>query len=203
LPAAIGHRVVRDAIEAAGGTPNQRDVNRLWRLARSGADGAGVDLHGLRVDCTRRVLRIGPQRPPRERLAGFAHRLDVPGQVRIPETGAILRASLLSAPTRAVSPPAGWDDVATLPASAVAGPLLVRSRRPGDRLRPLGAPGSRRLQDLLVDRKIPRSERDVVPIVVNGAGEILWVAGVATSEVGRVREPEAGMVILEFKKGTL
>jgi tRNA(Ile)-lysidine synthetase-like protein len=77
----------------------------------------------------------------------------------------------------------------------------VRNRRDGDRLRPLGAPGSRKLQDVLVDRKVPRQERDRVPIVTDAGGRIIWVAGVTIAEEGRVRTPDEGVVILTVKKG--
>jgi tRNA(Ile)-lysidine synthase len=53
-------------------------------------------------------------------------------------------------------------------------------------MRPLGLGGSRSLQDLFTDRKIPRARRARVPVVVSG-GEIAWVPGVATGERFRVR----------------
>ena len=48
-------------------------------------------------------------------------------------------------------------------------------------MRPLGLGGSRSLQDLFTDHKVPRARRGHVPVVVSG-GEIAWVAGVATGE---------------------
>ena len=87
---------------------------------------------------------------------------------------------------------------ATIEAAAVAFPLRVRTRRPGDRLRPLGAPGRRKLQDVLVDRKVPRDRRDRVPIVVDAAGRIVWVAGVTIAEDCRVTTPSAGVVVLKL-----
>jgi tRNA(Ile)-lysidine synthase len=57
----------------------------------------------------------------------------------------------------------------------------VRPWRAGDRMRPLGLGGSRTLQDLFTDRKIPREQRTAVPVVVAGE-EIAWVPGVATGE---------------------
>jgi len=63
--------------------------------------------------------------------------------------------------------------------------LTVRGRRPGDRLRPLGLGGSKKLQDLLVDRKVPRAERDTIPLVVGPSG-ILWVVGQALDEHARL-----------------
>jgi tRNA(Ile)-lysidine synthase len=67
-------------------------------------------------------------------------------------------------------------------------------------MQPLGAPGRRKLQDLFVDRKIPRGQRHRVPVVEDAAGRILWVAGVAVAEAGRVSAPEGSVVILEMRE---
>ncbi len=76
-------------------------------------------------------------------------------------------------------------------------PLSVRNRRPGDKFRPLGAPGRRKLQDVFVDRKVPRSERDRVPVVVDANDDIVWVAGLTVAHDCRVTAPEDGVLILE------
>jgi tRNA(Ile)-lysidine synthase len=68
-----------------------------------------------------------------------------------------------------------------LDAEALAPVLEVRPWRPGDRMRPLGLGGSRTLQDLFTDRKVPRERRAQLPVVVSD-GEIAWVAGVAVGE---------------------
>jgi len=74
----------------------------------------------------------------------------------------------------------------TLDAAALAGGgLEVRAWRAGDRMRPLGLGGSRTLQDLFTDRKVPRRRRSTWPVVTCG-GEIAWVPGVATAERFRV-----------------
>ena len=52
----------------------------------------------------------------------------------------------------------------------------VRNRRPGDRLHPLGAPGMRSLKELFIDKKVERSERDRIPLLVVD-GRIAWVPG--------------------------
>ena len=75
----------------------------------------------------------------------------------------------------------------TLDLDALAAPLEVRPWRPGDRMRPLGLGGSRSLQDLFTDRKVPRARSERLPVVVSG-GEIAWVPGVATGERFRVGE---------------
>jgi tRNA(Ile)-lysidine synthase len=59
--------------------------------------------------------------------------------------------------------------------------LTVRAWREGDRMRPAGLGGSKSLQDLFTDRKVPRALRHRLP-VVESDGEIVWVAGVAVDE---------------------
>lgn len=59
---------------------------------------------------------------------------------------------------------------------SVQGELSVRWPRPGDRYRPIGLQGTKKLSDLLADRKVPSFERPLVPVVVDDQG-ILWPIG--------------------------
>lgn len=63
-----------------------------------------------------------------------------------------------------------------LDAACIEWPLQVRPRSPGDRFRPMGSGGSRKLHDYFVDAKVPREERDHIPILCDRE-KILWVAG--------------------------
>lgn len=56
---------------------------------------------------------------------------------------------------------------------------VVRTRRPGDVFAPLGA-GEKKLKDYLIDKKIPREDRDALPLVAEGS-RIIWVVGVQVS----------------------
>jgi tRNA(Ile)-lysidine synthase len=64
--------------------------------------------------------------------------------------------------------------------SALRFPLTVRSRRPGDRIRLPG--GTRKVKKVLLEDRIPPSERHRVPLVVDAEGEVLWIPGVARAE---------------------
>jgi tRNA(Ile)-lysidine synthase len=64
-------------------------------------------------------------------------------------------------------------------------PLGVRTPRPGDRMRPRGGRGSRKLSDLFIDAKVPRPARAGTPILVAGDGTILFVPGLRPAETGR------------------
>jgi tRNA(Ile)-lysidine synthase len=86
----------------------------------------------------------------------------------------------------------------TLAAGALATTLEVRPWRHGDRMRPLGLGGSKSLQDLFTDRKVPRERRSQLPVVVSD-GEIAWVPGVATGERFRVEADTAARVRLAWR----
>jgi len=86
---------------------------------------------------------------------------------------------------------------AFLDAEAVAGRLTVRSRRPGDRLRPLGLEGEKKVQDLLVDAKVPLEERDGVPIVCAPWG-VVWVVGHCIDQRAAVKEGTSRVLHLRF-----
>ena len=54
--------------------------------------------------------------------------------------------------------------------------VTVRTRRPGDRFQPLGMTGTKKLQDFFTDAKVPREQRDHIPLLVCERG-IAWVVG--------------------------
>lgn len=63
--------------------------------------------------------------------------------------------------------------------------IYVRSWQSGDKFKPMGMKGSKKLQDFFVDQKIPQSKRRKVPIFVNSQGVILAVSDIRFSETGK------------------
>lgn len=112
--------------------------------------------------------------------AAFCHSVPSPDtSVKVPEAGLVFRFRTLTGPEVSAfdrSEDTAWFDLAALPF-----PLCVRSRRAGDRMEPYGLDGSKKVQDLFVDAKIPRSRRDAVPLLTDSAGRILWIPGVRRS----------------------
>jgi tRNA(Ile)-lysidine synthase len=76
--------------------------------------------------------------------------------------------------------------------------ITVRAWRDGDRMRPAGLGGTKSLQDLFTDRKVPRALRRTLP-VVESQGEIVWVAGVAVDERFAAAEGAPGAVALSAR----
>ncbi len=92
------------------------------------------------------------------------------------------------------------DPVGHLDADRVQLPLSVATRKPGDRMRPLGLKALKRLQDILVDAHVPRQSRDSLPIV-SDREEIVWIPGVTVSESKRVTPKTIHQLHLEIVRG--
>ena len=141
------------------------------------------------------TIVLGVEPPPTDEPEHFHHLLPVPGRVRVEAIGCSIRA-WLSGP-EAIAEGLGYDPARTAllsPAVLAAGPLAVRSRRPGDRLRPAGSPGSRKVSRLLIDRHVPRHLRRKIPLVVCGES-VLWLPGEAPEERFCRRRGEGGLWI--------
>jgi tRNA(Ile)-lysidine synthetase-like protein len=141
------------------------------------------------------VVRQGETQPS---PSAFEEELSVPGLVVSP--GGELRAEILSRP--AEDDLCRWLTVlgplhALCDSATIGDRLVVRRRRPGDRLTPLGMSGTRKLQDILVDRHVPRVRRDELPVVV-AAGRIIWVPGVVQAAHSAVSPSSDRLLHLVF-----
>src|SRR5579859_6281900 len=124
--------------------------------------------------------------------------LSIPGEVVVPGTGLIARAEMLMSNVLEKVKDAlhreDWPEVwhllpATryavyIDADSIGEALRVRTRQPGDRLQPLGMHHEKKVQDILVDKHIARTERDAIPLFFS-ASHCIWLAGVTLDE--RVR----------------
>jgi len=114
------------------------------------------------------ILRKGE----RESFVFFTY-LNVPGRTEVPQLGMVLEARVLSEYPACFSknPREAFFDLDKIP-----GPLYVRPRREGDRFVPLGMKKEKKLKDFFIDLKVPRLERDKIPILLSKE-KILWVIG--------------------------
>jgi tRNA(Ile)-lysidine synthetase-like protein len=126
--------------------------------------------------------------------------ITVPGRTGLPESAWVLKVEL--SPRSKVSDEdlaaaRGWE--AYLDATAV-GPLpSLRPRRLGDRFCPLGMEGrSKRVNEFMINEKIPASWRNYIPLLVNDDGEIVWVCGWRVDERARVTRDTQRVMWLRF-----
>ncbi|MBW3621103.1 MAG: tRNA lysidine(34) synthetase TilS [Actinobacteria bacterium] len=194
LHPAIANRVVRDVVSHARGTddpPSSAQVARVLALE----PGAAADLPAVSATAGGGWLAIGPQ----DLVEAPDIPLTVPGRTSW-APGRVDVVAVDEASTRAggaqlaldlgerwvppavdvapgLVPPGGRDALGQVVLGEVhVADLVVRARRPGDRIRTGG--GTRKLQDVLVDAGVPRLIRDLVPIVAQG-DRVLWVPGIA------------------------
>lgn len=76
--------------------------------------------------------------------------------------------------------------------------FTVRTRRPGDRIRPLGSAHPKRLKDLLIDRKVPRLERDRLPLLFLEE-TLVWVPGVTINDQYRLRPEDRSAWVVRLE----
>ncbi len=88
---------------------------------------------------------------------------------------------------------------AYLSVNALPAGLVVRTRRSGDRFFPLGAPGSKKLKSVLIDKKIPRHLRDM-PLLCAG-NEVYYAVGLTVSEKAKVRPETKEILHITFTGG--
>lgn len=172
-PEALGRLRVRRALEAAGGLRgiSALHVERVLRLARRPhASGRSLALPGKRsASLSFDRLRIGPRCEP---AGQYEIPLSVPGRVRLP--GGLALVAEPAAP-----PAASHQEGAVV--AAPSGPLVVRTRRPGDRVRVGGRAQS--LKRYLIARRVPLEERGRLPLVAAGS-DVVWMRGQALQGAG-------------------
>jgi tRNA(Ile)-lysidine synthase len=112
----------------------------------------------------------------------FCQEVKLPGRAYLEGPGWKFSSRLLEKDRRFRLPAEGDAYQAFFDWSRLRGPYVLRSRRPGDRFRPLGRRGSCKLSDFFIDRKIPRALRDDLPLLAGRDG-IIWVVG------GEIGEP--------------
>ena len=78
-------------------------------------------------------------------------------------------------------------------------PLVLRTWYKGDRFMPLGMKRYKNLSDFFIDQKVPLPQKDHIPILVNGNGDIVWVAGLRQDNRYKVTATTKKVAIFEQK----
>ncbi len=175
LPRALKRRILRKAADMVGlratlSSVQIEDALGFMSAARTGRAMQVLPQFIIERQYDRFLLRTD-DKPAPYRIA-----LVVPGVTTVPEAGVQVETEV------SYGRPAGHDEKnyfwqAAFDYDKIALPLFLRSRRPGDRFCPAGMAGkSKKLQDYLVDEKVPRLSRDAVPIL-STRDAILWVVG--------------------------
>jgi tRNA(Ile)-lysidine synthetase-like protein len=173
---ALPHEVAAEVLRQGAARMGSRRPLRAWahhglrRVLAHPAPRHPFTWGGILIEVSAGRIRLATR--PAHPLA--QREIPVPGKVVLPEAGLVLESTLIlggAAPIPTDAHQVVFD------ADALARPLIVRSRHPGDRLRPFGATQERRVKGLLLEAGLPRWERGRVPLVQAGP-ELVWVGGV-------------------------
>lgn len=182
-PVALRHRLLRHCLKAtcrSESTLNREPVQRLDRLAMSGSRAISLPAQmqasvvGLTLYVWARYdIDVYEELTPGRSLnldwpsVRFTSRLEKPMRKSVNKSTCCSRVRL------------GWDKLRP--------PLVVRTVRPGDRFRPLGMKGHKKVGDFLTDRKVPRPLRDEVLLLCDQEGPV-WVAGCEIADRVKIDE---------------
>jgi tRNA(Ile)-lysidine synthetase-like protein len=201
LHPALRRYALRRAVELLLGAGRALDLLQIEaaEAALLAGVGSGLELAaGLRLDVVHGsvVLSRGKLRPPADALQLAAESLSLPA-VGTLALGAGWSLRVGAAPLAQAT--GRW--AVRLDRARLVGPLVVRRRRPGDHMRPVGGQGSRRLQDLFVDHKVPRELREAWPILASGEA-IVWVPGIGAAAGYEATEMAHDIVYIELRQAT-
>jgi tRNA(Ile)-lysidine synthase len=177
---------------------SRRAAAAVGRLAARGGT-ASIDVSGgRRVEVSYGTVRVAERRRDGQRAAGAASAvvIDGPGTYRWPDAGvvAVREGGSGAGGGETRGEPAQFD------ADRLAWPLVMRARRPGDRMRPRAGRGSRKLSDLMIDAKIARPIRDALPVVTTADGVVVFVPGLRPAEAGRPSTTTRRSITISFER---
>lgn len=203
-PRALQREIFRLAIEKKQGNLKGISfchVENLIYMTETASVGSIMELPGgLLAKKGYHVIEIGQEKiemPVESILPGI--QLNVPGITYIPQSHSKIIARMLDAypcqDKNAMTAVFDWQ--------ALTPPLFVRTRVPGDRFRPIGLNGTKKLKDYFIDEKVPRCRRDEA-LVFCDEKSIIWVGGYRQAEHGKVtaRTTEYLQLIIEPMNST-
>lgn len=87
------------------------------------------------------------------------------------------------------------NNICRLDSSEIDLPLTVRNRRNGDKIIVKGMNGTKKVKDILIDKKINIIDRDILPIVLDSNGNILWIPGIIKSKFDKSKNGSYDIVL--------
>ncbi|MDK2823029.1 MAG: tRNA(Ile)-lysidine synthase [Clostridia bacterium] len=127
----------------------------------------------------------------------FSFTWQIPGKLVIPTLGILLKAYCTDIMPGNI--PKDFTKI-VLDGHKISSPLVVRQRKPGDRIQPLGMQGTKKIKDIFIDLKIEKEKRNAIPVIC-WEGEIIWLPGITMNEKYKVTSGTKCYLNLELVKG--
>jgi tRNA(Ile)-lysidine synthase len=189
LPIGLARRVVREFIQKLKGDLREisfEGVEAVLNLKES---------QSLQLTNTILLKREGAFvfcRPEHTERISYSYEWDGSSPLIIEELFMMIKAERIKRPKSF-----DFDDntKAYLDEAAISFPLHVRSRQEGDKYQPMGAPGNKKLKEIMRAKSIPLAEREKRPVILS-QDEILWVLGLPVAEKFKIRDKTKEVLVL-------
>jgi tRNA(Ile)-lysidine synthase len=171
-------------------------IDSLLRLASSGQTGSSLDIpSGVSAWLEGKSLVIGfrARRPEQIVTSEFLVPLEPGGAVWLSDISLGIDSKLFRTERPIDDFTRGEPDRVFFDFEKLEPPLVLRNLNPGDRISPFGMKGSKKIQDLLVDMKMPRQKRRALAALCDGS-QILWLVGARRGRAAPITE-ETRMVL--------
>lgn len=199
LDLSIQRRVLRAAWQTintnASATLNAGHIHSIIQLYQKGYTGKEISLPGKkRAYKVYNGLIISSKTHDYVKTVFEPLNLNIPGITSLPGTEITFEAELKD--PRDLSWPPDKKKEAFFDYDKLTMPLYIRYRQSGDKFHPLGMGGKKKkLKDFLIDKKIPRQERDTHPLIISG-NEIIWITGIAVAHTYRITDKTRQALVL-------
>ena len=195
LPLALKRRLVRKAIQGVKGDLrgiSSSHIQDVLQLIQNSQKGKRIDLPDtievLYLEDKIEVKRIQKTDPrilnDEKNASHWEGHLVIPGETQVGRAGVLLQSEIIDPVELEFS--SNYLNQAFLDFDKTGGEIRVRFFQPGDRLKPLGMTGTKKVKSLFIDEKVPRGIRPGVPILTTGDNDIIWVYGTRIAEPYRV-----------------
>lgn len=85
--------------------------------------------------------------------------------------------------------------VCRLDSSEIKMPLHIRTRHNGDKISVKGMLGSKKINDIFIDEKIPMSDRESWPVVVDSTNKVIWLPGLKKSKFDKTKDEKYDIIL--------
>ncbi|MFE8698826.1 tRNA lysidine(34) synthetase TilS [Cytobacillus sp. FJAT-53684] len=127
-----------------------------------------------------------------QQVQSYRFEMIKPGKVELPNGDSIMM-EFISDPTGMVQ-----SNTFLLNRDDLIFPLVIRTRRAGDRMTLKGMQGTKKVKDIFIDLKVPLQKRNTWPIVTDSNGQILWVPGLKKSHYSIRQQSNSSFILLTY-----
>lgn len=199
LHRSMKQRVVRNTLEDIHGNLQgftESHINSIIKLFSEGGTGKVIHLiHNIIAKTSYEDLII--EKENHLKVKDYSHKLNINGSIYVEELDCYLKTKLVSKGECEIDFSNRF--IKYFDYDMISNCLYVRNRRNGDRFNPIGMEGTKKLKNFFIDEKVPKEERDFIPLIVTGE-DIVWVLGHRISEKYKITEKTKNIIIIEKQK---